>query len=350
MTERRKVVVALSGGVDSSVAAALLLESGCDIQGVFMITCEQGRHARAEAEEVAQRLGIHLTVLDLRDDFAQILNYFFDEYAKARTPNPCVMCNRLVKFGKLWDFAREAGAEFLATGHYAKVLERNGEIGLYEGANLAKDQSYALSMIRHDVLGHILLPMGEHSKDHARRIARHLALGTETKAESQEICFIPDDDYVALLERRHPELIRQGEIVDSSGKVLGTHQGIHRYTIGQRRGLRVAMGKPYYVIGLDARSNTVILGPKEEVMHRRLTAGEANWLIEPPPSAFRAAVKIRYNDRGKPATVHPAGHTVQVEFDEPNMAITPGQLAAFYVSEDDLRRVVGAGWIERADD
>ncbi|HPC93740.1 MAG TPA: tRNA 2-thiouridine(34) synthase MnmA [Sedimentisphaerales bacterium] len=349
-TERRKVIVALSGGVDSSVAAALLLESGCDVQGVFMITCEQGRHAQAGAEEVARRLGIPLTVLDLREDFAQILNYFFDEYTKARTPNPCVMCNRLVKFGRLWDFARDAGAEFLATGHYARVLDHDGQAGLYEGADPAKDQSYALGMIRRDVLAHILLPMGERSKTQARQIAQRLALGTETKAESQEICFIPDDDYVALLEQRHPELVRPGALVDSTGKVLGTHRGIHRYTIGQRRGLRVAMGRPYYVIGLDARSNTVIVGPKEEVMHRRLTTEQVNWLAEPPPSSFRATVKIRYNDRGKAATVSAAGHIAQVEFDEPNLAITPGQLAVFYVDEDKRRRVAGAGWIERVAD
>ncbi len=344
------MVVALSGGVDSSVAASLLLDSGGEVQGLYMITCEQGRHARSEAEEVAKRLGIDLTVLDLREEFDQILGYFFDEYTKARTPNPCVMCNRLVKFGKLWDFARQAGAEYLATGHYARVIERDGEVGLYQGANLAKDQSYVLAMISRDVLSHVLLPMGEHSKDQAREIARQQALGTETKAESQEICFIPNDDYVALLEERHPELVRPGDIVDSSGKVLGTHQGIHRYTIGQRRGLRVAMGKPYYVVALDAANNTVVLGPKDEVMHRQLTAGQVNWLIDPPQSAFNATVKIRYNDRGKPATVQPDGQTVTVEFDEPNKAITPGQLAVFYVDQDERRRVVGAGWIERADD
>lgn len=348
--ERCKAVVALSGGVDSSAAAALLLESGSDVQGVYMITCEQGRHAQAEAREVARRLGIDLTVLDLREDFAQILGYFFGEYVKARTPNPCVMCNRLVKFGKLWDFARQAGAEFLATGHYARVIQRDGQAGLYEGADPAKDQSYALSMIHRDVLDHVRLPMGDHSKDQARQIARRLALGTETKAESQEICFIPDDDYVALLEQHHPELVRPGDIVDSSGRLLGTHQGIHRYTIGQRRGLRVAMGRPFYVVGLDAASNTVVLGPKEEVMHRRLSVGQVNWLMDPPASSFRATVKIRYNDRGRPATVQPGGQTAEVEFDEPNLAITPGQLAVFYMDQDDLRRVAGAGWIERADD
>ncbi len=348
--ERRNVVVALSGGVDSSVAAALLLESGHDVQGVFMITCEQGRHAQAEAEQVARRLGIRLTVLDLRKDFAQILGYFFGEYVRARTPNPCVMCNRLVKFGKLWEFTQGAGAEFLATGHYARVLDRDGQAGLYQSSNLAKDQSYALSMVGREVLDHVLLPMGEHSKEQARQIARRLSLGTEAKAESQEICFIPDDDYVALLEQQHPEWIRPGNIVDSSGKILGTHQGIHRYTIGQRRGLRIAMGRPFYVVGLDAATNTVVLGPEEEVMHRRLTTGQANWLMDPPTASFRAIVKIRYNDRGKPATVRPAAQAVEVEFDEPNMAITPGQLAVLYVDQDGLRRVVGAGWIERHSD
>lgn len=348
MTSRKpKIAVALSGGLDSSVTAALLLEAGYDCQGVFMITSETNRHAQAGAEDVAQRLGIELAVLDLRNEFGRILDYFFGEYARARTPNPCVLCNRTVKFGRLWDFARQAGAEFLATGHYARIIPGPDGPGLYQATHLAKDQSYVLAMVRRDVLAHVLLPMGQHTKDHARKIARQLGLGTESKAESQEICFIPDDDYVALLEQHHPELVREGPIVDSSGKRLGTHQGIHRFTIGQRRGLGVAMGVPYYVIGLDAAANTVVLGPKKEVMHRRLDAGEVNWLIDRPDSSFRAMVRIRYNDRGKPATVHPEdSDTVRVEFDQPNLAITPGQLAVFYIEQDGLQRVAGAGWID----
>ena len=205
-------------------------------------------------------------------------------------------------------------------------------------------------MVRREVLNHVRLPMGEYSKEQARQIAARLGLGTEARQESQEICFIPDDDHIAVLESRHPELVREGPIVDSAGTILGTHQGVHRYTIGQRRGLRVAMGKPYYVTGLDPEQNTVMLGPREEVMHRRLRAGGINWLIDEPRSAFPAIVKIRYNDRGKAATVLPEGSRAVVEFDGPNAAITPGQLAVFYISEGDMRRVAGAGWIDEAMD
>jgi len=349
-TEKPKVVVALSGGLDSSVATALLLEAGYDCQGAFMITSEQNRHAQAEAEQVAQRLGIELSVLDLREQFEDILDYFFGEYRQGRTPNPCVVCNRTVKFGKLWDFAKQAGAQFLATGHYARILPCDGRPGLFQATHLPKDQSYVLSMIDRNVLDHVLLPLGDYTKDQARHIAAKLGLGTEAKAESQEICFIPDDDYVAVLEQHHPEIVRQGPIVDAAGNTLGTHEGIHRYTIGQRRGLGVAMGTPYYVTGLDAAANTVVLGPKAEVMHRRLQATDINWLIDKPETAFTATVKIRYNDRGKPATVLPQGNSVRVEFDEPNMAITPGQLAVFYIEQDSVRRVAGAGWIEKAED
>ena len=343
-------MVALSGGLDSSVTAALLLEAGFDCSGVFMITGEQSRHAQEGAEEVAKRLGIGLTILDLRPEFEEILVYFCREYGTGRTPNPCVLCNRTVKFGRLWEFAKSAGARYLATGHYARLIPRNGCTGLYEGADSQKDQSYVLSMVRREVLNHARLPMGEYSKEQARQIAAQLELGTETRQESQEICFIPDDDHVAVLESRHPELVREGPIVDSTGKILGTHRGVHRYTIGQRRGLRVAMGKPYYVTGLDPQRNTVMLGPREEVMHRRLRAGRINWLIDEPQSAFPAIVKIRYNDRGKAATVSLEGSRAVVEFDDPNAAITPGQLAVFYISEGDMRRVAGAGWIDEAMD
>jgi len=344
--DKKKVVVALSGGLDSSVTTALLLEAGHECHGVFMITSETNRHAQMEAEDVAKRLGIELTVLDLRDTFTEILDYFFNEYQRARTPNPCVLCNRLVKFGRLARFAKDAGAAFLATGHYARVRTENGVPGLYQAAHLAKDQSYVLSMIDRDVLGRVLFPMGEYSKDQARQIAARLGLGTESKAESQEICFIPNDDYVALLEKEHPELVREGPIVDSQGKILGTHQGIHRYTIGQRRGLGVAMGIPYYVTRLDVTTNTVVLGPKEEVMHTGLRTSQTNWLIDAPTEPFKATVKIRYNDRGKPATVYPKETGARVEFDRPNSAITPGQLAVFYIDAADTRQVAGAGWIE----
>lgn len=345
---KKKVLVALSGGVDSSTSAALLLEAGFDCSGVFMITNAQAGNAQADAEKTAGKLGIKLYILDLRSDFERILDYFCSEYTKGRTPNPCVFCNRYIKFGKLWDFAKDHGAQLLATGHYARILKQNGEVGLYEGVKPAKDQSYVLSMINKNILPNIVLPMGERSKEQTRELAAKFGLEAVHNAESQEICFIPDDDYVSLLEQRCPELVRKGNIVDSSGKVLGEHNGVHRFTIGQRRGLGVAMGKPYYVVKIDAETNTITLGPKEEVMHRQLRATGVNWLIREPDSAFRAKVKIRYNDTGASATVSPEKDIVTVDFDEPISAVTPGQLAVFYIQEGIYSRVAGGGWIESA--
>jgi tRNA-specific 2-thiouridylase len=352
--KNKSVFVAMSGGVDSSTAAALLLEAGYNCTGVFIITCDHSHQAQADAKEVAKKLGIKLFVLDLRCDFEQILTYFFSEYQRGRTPNPCVLCNRLVKFGKLWDFARSKGAEFLATGHYARIIKDNGQAGLYGAVYTAKDQSYALSMIDRKVLPYIIFPMGGYSKAQTRQMAARFGLGIAQKAESQEICFIPDHDYPAFLERHRPELAGKGNIIDSNGNILGEHNGIHRFTIGQRRGLHVAMGKPYYVVNIDAKSNVVTLGPKEELMHRQLLATDVNWLIDEPASAFCARVKIRYRDIGASALVcptcrtSPKGNNVSVEFDEAKSAITPGQLAAFYVQEGSNYKVVGGGWIDKA--
>ena len=345
-----KVFVALSGGVDSSTTTALLCRDGFDCEGVFMIMNDDARHAQAEAEMVAGELGIKLYVLDLRKDFERILDYFCSEYRKGRTPNPCVFCNRHIKFSKLWDFARSHGARFLATGHYARILNRGNNVGLYEAANPSKDQSYVLSMIEKDILANIILPMGDYSKDQTREMAAKFGLRAAQSKESQEICFIPNDDYIAVLEKQCPELVRKGNIVDSSGKVLGEHNGVHRFTIGQRRGLRVAMGRPYYVTKIDAESNTVTLGLKEEVMQKKLRAAGTNWLTDEPVSPFRAKVKIRYNSKGALAIVTPQDNSVAVEFDEPVSAITPGQLAAFYVQEEKNNRLIGGGWIDKVAD
>ena len=342
-----KVFVALSGGVDSSTATAILQRDGYDCEGMFMITNDSARHPQAEAQMVTGELGIKLHVLDLRKDFERILDYFCSEYRKGRTPNPCVFCNRHMKFSKLWDFAQSHGARFLATGHYARILNRNNNVGLYEAANPSKDQSYVLSMIKKDMLPNIILPMGDYSKDQTREMAAEFGLRTAQSKESQEICFIPNDDYVAVLEQRCPELVRKGNIVDSGGKVLGEHNGVHRFTIGQRRGLRVAMGRPYYVTKIDAESNTVTLGPKEEVMRKKLRATGTNWLIDGPVSPFRAKVKIRYNSKGVLATVTPEDNSVSVKFDESVSAITPGQLAAFYIQDEKNNRLIGGGWIDK---
>ncbi len=343
----KKVFIALSGGVDSSTAAALLIRDGYDCSGVFMITNDNAHHAQKDAEEIAEKLKIKLHVLDLREDFEHILEYFCNEYKSGRTPNPCVFCNRFIKFGKLWDFAQGHGAQLLATGHYARIIKDDDDYGLFEGLDAAKEQSYVLSMVDKGMLENIILPMGDYSKKQTRQMASEFKLGAEHKSESQEICFIPDDDYVSVLEQRCPELVRKGKIIDSTGKVLGEHNGVHRFTIGQRRGLKVAMGVPYYVINIDAVNNIVTLGPKEEVLHKKLQANNVNWLIDKPVSPFRAKVRIRYNDKGKPARVYPDQNSVLVEFDEPNLAITPGQLAALYIQEKAGSRLIGGGWIDK---
>ncbi len=343
---KKKALVALSGGVDSSVAAALLLQAGYDCAGVFMVTSDQGRHAESSAQEVADKLSIKLHVLDLRKEFDEIIDHFTNEYRKSRTPNPCVVCNRQIKFGKLWEFAQTHGADALATGHYAKILPTADGPGLFAAAAEGKDQSYALAMIRREMLGHVRFPLGEYSKEQTRKAAEQLGLGTAEREESQEICFVPKDDYVALVEQRCPEIVRPGNVVDGSGKVLGRHSGTHRFTIGQRRGLGIAMGEPYYVTNLDAPTNTVTLGPKQALLHRRLTASHVNWLIDRRSGSFRAKVKIRYNSKAAPATVTVEDDRILVEFDQPVLAITPGQLATVYIDSHGKSRVAGGAWID----
>lgn len=343
----KRVFVALSGGVDSSVAAAILLRQGYTLAGVFLMTHDGAQKTRELAQRAAKQLGIDLCVLDVRSDFERIIEYFCDQYKSGRTPNPCVVCNRTIKFGKLWEFAKSNGAELLATGHYARVLPTENGPGLFSALDGTKDQSYALAMMDKKMLDHIILPMGQFTKTQTRQMARQMGLVAADSKESQEICFVPENDHISFLESRHPELIGKGKIVDSRGRVLGEHDGIHRFTIGQRRGVRIAKGKPYYVADIDAATNAVTLGPKSEVMRTKLLAGDVNWLAKAPASAFGAVVKIRYNAKPVGATVLPEGSRVCIEFDEAVAAITPGQLAVFYIRQDDNMKVVGAGWIEK---
>lgn len=347
---RKRVFIAVSGGVDSSTAAALLWEQGFDCAGVFMITHDRAQTAQNDAQRVCRQLGIPFYVLDLRSRFEQILDYFCETYLQGKTPNPCVLCNRVIKFGLVWEFAREHGADFLATGHYAQILCKNGQYGLYQASNTAKDQSYVLSMIRRDMLSNILLPMAAHSsKDQTRQTARRFGLHIYEKEDSQEICFIPDNDYAAMLARRRGQDFRPGEIVDPEGRQIGRHEGIYRYTIGQRRGLRIALGKPAYVVRIDAQTNTVVLGGREDLYSRRLRAEEVNWLVEPPTEPFRSLVKIRYNHSGAWANVTPlSADRVEVHFDEPVSAVTPGQAAVFYLAGTPPLQVAGGGWIAEA--
>jgi tRNA-specific 2-thiouridylase len=337
----KKVCIAMSGGVDSSVAAFLLKQQNHDCRGVFMITHDDCGGDMEDSKRIASLLGIEIDILDLREQFKDVLDYFCSEYKQARTPNPCVYCNRVMKFGLLWRHAQSKGCDYIATGHY--IRQKNGRI--YAGSDLKKEQSYVLAMIEAEVIRHIIFPTGEYSKDQIRSIAAENGLGVENKPDSQEICFIPDDDYAACLEGLCPEVVREGRIVYIDGRELGTHQGIHRYTIGQRRGLKVAMGEPVYVVALDPETNTVTLGPRESLLARTFHTGKPNWLIDPPQEPFEAIVKIRYNNPGSKAIVEPQQESMKITFEKEMSAITPGQLAAIYLEDEDGRYLAGGGWI-----
>lgn len=344
----------MSGGVDSSVAAARLVEAGYDVTGVFMCLGVAGQDAArsgccspadaADARRVAGQLNIDMHVLNLADAFAPIIDYFLDEYRRGRTPNPCIHCNTRLKFGRLVALADSLGIDCVATGHYARVLDHDGRARLARGIDAGKDQSYALFGIAPDILGRVVLPIGEMHKDQTRDLARWLGLVVHDKPDSQEICFVADD-YTTLLADRAPEALRPGPILSTAGEVLGRHDGYGRYTIGQRRGLGVAAGEPMYVVAIDADTAAVTIGTRAEARGQRLSADGANWHERPAGPSFRAMAQIRYNHRGCPAEVTCTGpETFDVRFDEPVHAITPGQAVVLY--DDEL--LLGGGWIESA--
>jgi tRNA-specific 2-thiouridylase len=352
-----RVVLAMSGGVDSSVAALLLKEQGHEVIGLFMRTgvehdeqspspshkkgCCSSLDAR-DARRVADQLDIPFYALDFAADFGRIIDYFVDEYAEGRTPNPCVMCNNWLKFGKLWSYGRQLGADFVATGHYARVLQRDGNHELHMAVDPAKDQSYVLCGLRAELLPRLLFPVGGYRKETIRQLARDARLPVFSKPDSQEICFVPDGDYTSLVRQRRPEVMKAGAIVDRAGKVLGKHQGIEGFTIGQRKGLGFAAGSRRYVLEIVPEENLVVVGAREQCQSTGLHAERVNWLIEPPTDQLHCQVKIRYRSRPVPAAVHALSpQRAQVVFAEPQMAVTPGQAAVFYEGT----RVLGGGWI-----
>ncbi|HOB76567.1 MAG TPA: tRNA 2-thiouridine(34) synthase MnmA [Phycisphaerae bacterium] len=360
-SSRPRVIVAMSGGVDSSVAACLLHEQGYDVTGLFMRTgihepeetadaCGPDRHRgccsaadASDARAVAGRLNIPFFALNFKDDFDRIIDYFADEYVHGRTPNPCVMCNEHLKFGKLADYGRAVGADFIATGHYARIEPRDGRHCLLRGVDASKDQSYVLFGVEREMLAHTLFPIGHLTKAEVRAEARRLGLPVSDKPDSVDICFVPDRNYARVVRERRPEAFVEGPVLDDAGREVGRHAGIANYTIGQRQGLGIALGLPVYVTRIDPASNTIILGPRDKLASDTLTARRVHWLIDPPAGPFRAEVKIRYAHRAAPATVTPLPDArVEVRFDAPQMAITPGQAAVFY--NDD--HVLGGGWIE----
>src|SRR4051794_4563187 len=349
----------MSGGVDSSATAALLLEQGYDVVGITLKLWPQDCVSRAEdkccgpqavtdARAVCHKLGVPYYLIDEAEQFqAKVIQYFAAEYKSGRTPNPCVMCNQNLKFGRLIERADQLGAQFIATGHFARLEKSdNGSRTLLKrGRDLRKDQSYFLFSLRQDQLSRAMFPLGEKTKSDTREVARHCNLKTADKEESMEICFVPDNNYGKFLQQANLAQKHRGEIVDLHGHVLGHHDGIEFYTIGQRKGLGITTPKPVYVVELDAENNRVMVGDETALDRKEFIVDRCNWIpFDNPPEQIEVMAKIRYNHPGTMATVLPIDkNKAKVKLHVPQRAITPGQAAVFY--QEDL--VVGGGWICR---
>jgi len=361
----------MSGGVDSSVAAALLARDGWDIVGCFMRLGTPGEELEpysastgsselrighrgccsitdaADARRVASRLDVPFYVCNFKKDFGRIIDYFVAEYNDGRTPNPCVRCNDWLKFGKLHEYAHQIGASHVASGHHARLMKTSEGTRLQMGADAGKDQSYVLFGAPRERLDEMLLPIGDYTKDDIRSLAEEMGLPVFNKPDSQEICFVPDDDYAGLVERTTPDAMQQGVIKDVDGNQLGTHDGHQHFTIGQRRGIGVSIGLPLYVVDKDAAQNTITVGPRESLAASGCIAAESNWHVDPWDSFKPCTAKIRYNAAPVPAFVRASAEGgIEVKFDEPQDAVAPGQAVVCY--EDDL--VICGGWIRHAVD
>lgn len=353
-----RVVIAMSGGVDSSTAAALLVAQGYDVIGIMLrLWTEPGLEnlnrcctpeAMSLARRVAAKLGIPFYPVDVRNPFRdKVVQYFIDGYLQGTTPNPCLMCNRHIRFGFLLQRALSMGADYLATGHYARVeTNQQGEAQLLRGIDRHKDQSYVLSVLNQEQLAHALFPIGIYTKAQVREIASQFNLPVGERTDSQDLCFLAGGDYRDFLSRNAPETLNSGSIINRQGEILGDHQGLAFYTIGQRKGLGIAAPKPYYVLEKETSSNTLIIGSLEELGHKSLVANNVNWISGFPPSLpLQAEVMIRYQAKEVMGTITPlAEERVHINFKSSVRNITPGQAAVFF--NGDI--VLGNGTIESA--